>query len=140
MILACTMAAILFLLSLQQSSLFRVSKSKTLTDTTTVDWAVSKAVTVANDPLVEDELAVELKEKEVEVKEEVAKEEEKEVAKEEIEDARDEPQEDEPEEANLEGLRLGDEATSMEDEAPEEDADDYGFLQVTLKSVPVSLL
>jgi len=141
------MAAILFLLSLQHSSLFHsraTSKGKTLTDTT-VDWAVSKSVTVMNDPLVKDEQNVdteELKDEEIEVKEREGEAEEKEVVKEEIEDAdaKDEPQEDDPEEGNLEGLRLGDEATSVEDETPEEDAEDDGFLQVILKSVPVSFL
>lgn len=134
-ILACTMAAILFLLSLQQSSLFR---SKTLTDTSTStskaaaeDWEVSKSVTVAKDPLIEEESKVEeTEEKDVVKEEEVAAEEKAEVVI-------DEPQ-DEPEEGNLEGLRLGDEATTIEDEAPEEDAvEEEGFLQLSLKSVPV---
>lgn len=141
-ILACVMAGILFL-SFQQSSFFTsqgAPKSKTLTDTT-VDWAVSKAVTVTNDPLLDTE---DVKTKEIEVKGEEKEEEREEEAKEEVEDgdAKEAREEDEPEEGNLEGLRLGDEATSIEDlAAAEEDTteEDDGFLQVTLKSVPVSL-
>lgn len=155
-ILACTMAGILFFLSVQQSSFSGRggSRDKTLRDTHG-DWTVSRAVVVTKDPIVESEKvsgnvatgdkvdAVGVDEKE-EVREE-EKEEEKEgvdatEAMEEAEDKDDDVNDGiGKEEGPFEGMALGDEATSNEDEASDEEAGDDGILQVSSKSFPVSL-
>lgn len=124
-ILACTMTTILFLVFFQYNSFLHsrpTSKGQLFTDTT-MNWVVSKSVTVANDPLVEEQSVdtKELKDKEIDLKE---REEEETRVKEEIEEgnAKYELQENELEEGNWEGLRLGEEATSMDDETSQEDA------------------
>jgi len=119
------MTTILFLVFFQYNSLLHsrpTSKGQTFADAT-VDWVVSKSTTEANDPLVEEEQSVDTKElmdKKIDFKE---REEEMQV-KEVIEDgdAKDELQENELEEGNWEGLRLGEEATNMDDETSKEDA------------------
>ena len=151
-----------FVLLQQRSSLSspRDSKSKTLVDTQ-FNWVVSKAVSVTNDPLAKNEkIAARVPDSEVVETQDKKKEEEreeetlkKEEGNEEMDDndgdadekeVRDESDDDgndniEKEEGHLEGLRLGDETTSNDDEASGEEAEDDEILQVTLKSLPVSL-
>ena len=162
-ILACTMAGILFFLSLHHSSFsgHRSGRAKTLQDTH-VDWSVARAAVATKDPFVEPGKGLEnvgtgdLEEKvgaiRVDEKEEM-REEEKEEEKEEKDEqdekeAMEEPEDKdddgndgiEKEEGHFEGLALGDEATSNEDESSEEEAGDDGILQATPKSFPVSLV
>lgn len=139
-ILACTMAGILFFLSLQHSSLFGhhdLPKGKTL------DWTVSKAVKDdvidserglgnAAAETLQDKVVIALK---VDEKEEEKEDDAKDVMEEKDDDGS------ETGEGHFESLAIGDEATGNEDEASDEEAIDNGILhQVALKSFPVSLV
>ncbi|KAG0591906.1 hypothetical protein KC19_1G211000 [Ceratodon purpureus] len=145
-ILAGTMFGILFFLSLQRSSYSGRGVSK---ESPQVDWTVSRAVVVENDPFVEREKGGGGEEGEKKVSaggggegREEEKEEEKEGGdgKEGVEEVEEEKEEEEKEEGHFEGLVLGDEATNNEEEAveaSEEEAGDEGILQVMPKSFPV---
>jgi hypothetical protein len=160
-ILACTMAGILLFLSLQHRG---SGKDKSPRDTH-LDWTVSRAVVVKKDPFVESVKGVgnvdagDVEEKvdaiRVEEKEEVREEEKEEVREEKEEkeggdgkERMEEPEDKdddgndgiEKEDGHFEGLALGDEVTSNEDEAAEEEAGDDRILQVAPKSFPVSLV
>lgn len=163
-ILTCIMAGILFFLLLQHCSITSPSENKTPMDTQ-FDWVVSKAVSVTNDPFVEDErgsvkiatkdpdsevveITDEGKAKESDEKKEDGNEEFTEDADADEKEVRNEPEEKagdgidaigKEEDGQFEGLRLGSEATSNEDGASGEETEDDGILQVALKSLPVSL-